>query len=82
MAKKKVRICRVCHGIDGVGRDPTVPNVASERALYFAKRLRVFRSDARKHKKMTIIAGTLSDADIANLAVWHSAIELIVKLPE
>ena len=80
--KKKARLCQVCHGIDGVGRNPTVPNIAGESELYLVKQLKAFRSGERKHEQMTIVASSLSDADIENLSAWYSAIQFSVKLPE
>jgi len=80
--KTKARLCQACHGIDGVGKNPTVPHIAGESELYLVKQLKAFRSGARKHEQMTIVASSLSDADIENLAAWYSAIEFSVKLPE
>jgi cytochrome c553 len=46
------------------------------------KQLHAFQSGARQHEQMTIIAQSLSEEDVANLAAWYSSIQVTVKLPE
>ena len=74
--------CRVCHGLDGLGKMPDVPNLAGEGAIYISKQLKAFRSGERTHQQMSIIAQGLSDEDIANLAAYYSAIKVTVEIPE
>jgi cytochrome c553 len=82
LGKAKVRaVCAVCHGIDGIGKDPDVPNLAGDSAQYIQKQLKLFRSGGRQHEQMSIIAKKLTDSDIANLADWFSSLKVTVKLP-
>jgi cytochrome c553 len=74
--------CRTCHGIDGVGRMPNVPNLAGQSEIYLQKQLRAFRSGERQAPQMSVIAAGLSDEDIDNLAAWYASIEIIVNVPE
>lgn len=80
--RSKARMCAVCHGLDGIGKNPTVPNLAGESRLYLAKQLKAFRSGERTHEQMTIIAKGLSDEDIDNLATYYSAIEITATPPK
>ena len=80
--RQQATVCQPCHGLDGVGRNPTVPNIAGESELYLIKQLKAFRSGERRHAQMSIIAKGLADKDIANLAAWYAAIEFTVKVPE
>lgn len=80
--KRKAQACAPCHGIDGVGKNPTVPNIAGESEIYLASQLEAFRSGKRSHEQMSIIAKSLSDEDIADLAAWYAAIDFSVKLPQ
>ena len=80
--RKKANVCRVCHGLNGIGLNPTVPHIAGESELYLAKQLKAFRSGDRRHPQMSIIAKSLSDEDIANVATWYSSIEISVRMPE
>ena len=76
------RQCAVCHGIDGAAKRPDVPNIGGESEIYLKSQLEAFRSGARHHEQMTIIAQGLTDDDIAHLIAWYSAIEMTVKMPE
>ena len=80
--RDKAAQCRTCHGIDGIGRMPNVPNLAGQSEMYLEKQLRAFRSGERQAPQMSVIAAGLSDADIVNLAAWYASIEITVKMPE
>lgn len=80
--RTKAATCRTCHGIEGVGKMPDVPNIGGEGADYLVNQLNAFKSGARKHEQMSIIAQGLSEQDIADLAAWYASIEFSVKLPE
>jgi cytochrome c553 len=74
--------CAVCHGLDGIARVPDAPHLAGESAIYLSAQLDAFRSGARQHQQMSIIAQGLSDADIADLADWYSSIKITAEMPE
>jgi cytochrome c553 len=80
--RNKAKVCQTCHGIDGVGKMPTVPNIAGESEIYLAKQLKAFRSGERKDPQMSIIAKPLTDEEIANLAAWYASIKFSVTVPE
>jgi cytochrome c553 len=80
--RAKAKVCQVCHGIDGVGRMPTVPNIGGESAIYLTKQLKAFRAGERTDPQMSIIAKPLTDEEIANLAGWYSSITFKVTVPE
>jgi cytochrome c553 len=73
--------CAVCHGPLGIANAPETPNLAGEPAGYLARQLQAFRSGARKHEVMGVIAKGLSDADIANLAAWFASVKVEAKAP-
>lgn len=74
--------CAVCHGLDGIGTNPTVPNIGGESAMYLTKQLEDFREGRRVNEQMSIMAEGLTDEEITHLAAWYSAIEFSVKMPE
>ena len=80
--KEKAAMCATCHGLDGVATAPDAPNIAGDSAFYLAEQLKAFRSGARQHQQMSIIAQGLEDADIADLAAWYAAIEVTATMPE
>lgn len=80
--RRKAQMCAPCHGIDGVGKNPTVPNIAGESVPYLESQLKAFKSGKRTHEQMSIVAKSLSEEDIANLAAWYASIEFTVKMPK
>lgn len=80
--RAKAQMCQACHGIDGMSKVPDAPNLAGQVEGYLATQLHAFKSGARKSEAMTLVASTLSDQDIDNLAAWYSSIEIkLGKLP-
>lgn len=80
--KRKAQACQACHGIDGIATMPMAPNIAGNNELYLRNQLQAFRSGKRTNEMMSVVAQSLSDADIADLAAWYAAIEIEVTLPE
>ena len=79
--KAKAAACTVCHGPQGIAVAPDTPNLAGQPASYLAEQLRAYRSGARKHEIMTLMAKPLADADIANLAAWFASIKVEATAP-
>ena len=80
--KGKTRACLTCHGVDGISRVRSAPNLAGQNEWYLAKQLRDYRSGKRTHQFMSIVAKDLSDADIDDLAAWYASIKITVTLPD
>jgi cytochrome c553 len=66
---EKAKGCASCHGIDGKGRIP----LAGKNANYLAEQLRAFKSGVRKEQMMNMMANSLSEQDIADLAAYFSS---------
>ncbi|CAN5236275.1 cytochrome c [soil metagenome] len=79
--KKKAAMCRACHGLDGLGKIPDAPNIAGQKETYLVQQLTAFKSGERKNEQMTIMAKTLSDEDIANVAAYYASIKITVQVP-
>jgi cytochrome c553 len=73
--------CALCHGPNGVATLPNAPNLAGQQALYLSEQLKNYRSGQRQNAVMGVIAKPLTDAEIAQLAAWYSAIKVTVELP-
>ena len=81
--KQKVTgMCAVCHGVDGIAKNPDAPHLAGENAEYIIRQLKAFKSGERKHEQMSIVAQSLSDDDMANIAAWYSQIKISVEVPK
>jgi cytochrome c553 len=79
--REKAQQCAVCHGLDGVAKTPDAANLAGESTYYLTRQLEAFRSGERQHEQMSIIAQSLSDADITDLADWYSSLKVTVEMP-
>jgi len=71
--RKVAGMCRTCHGLDGLALMPVAPNIGGEPAAYIAAQLEAFRSGARQNEMMTVVAGGLSDQQIADVSAWYAA---------
>ena len=69
----KAAVCAACHGPNGNSTNPDWPRLAGQSAVYIAGQLRLFRSGARPNPVMMPMATSLSDQDIADLAVYYEA---------
>jgi cytochrome c553 len=79
--RKKALMCQTCHGLDGKAKIPEAPNLAGQNATYLVKALNDYRSGARKNDMMSLVAPTLKDNDVEDLAAYYSAIEVTVLPP-
>jgi cytochrome c553 len=74
--------CAMCHGLDGQAKLPGAPNLAGQVEQYLVTQLKAFHDGVRKNDMMSLVAPTLSDEDVANLAAYYAAIEVkIGKMP-
>jgi cytochrome c553 len=79
--RQKAVACAVCHGPMGVAVAMDTPNLAGQPALYIGAQLRAYRSGARQHEVMSVMAKPLTDADIDNLAAWFSSLRIAIQAP-
>lgn len=80
--RAKALMCQACHGIDGLSKVPDAPNIAGQTESYLITQLQAFKCGARKNDAMSLVASSLSDNDVEDLAAYYSAIEVkIVKIP-
>jgi len=79
--RQKAQMCAVCHGPMGVAVAPETPNLAGEPEGYLSRQLRAFRAGKRQHEVMNVIAKSLSDEDIDNVAAWFNSIKVTASAP-
>ena len=80
--RQKAQACAMCHGPLGQSVTPDAPNLAGQPAIYSAAQLRAYRSGARKHEVMALMARPLTDDDIAQLAAWYASLRITVQAPD
>lgn len=73
--EKKAAMCIGCHGIQGYQASfpevYRVPKISGQNGKYIAAALAAYKKGERKHPSMRAIAGSLSDADMADLAAYY-----------
>jgi cytochrome c553 len=73
--RQKALQCQTCHGLDGKAKLPEAPNLAGQGEIYLVKALKDYRTGARKNDMMSLVATTLKDQDIDDLAAYFSSLE-------
>ena len=74
--------CAVCHGIDGIAKNPDAQHLAAENVEYLMRQLKAFKSGERKHEQMSIIAQSMSDEQMADVSAWYSQIKIKAEMPQ
>ncbi len=76
--QKKAAMCIGCHGIVGYQASfPVVykvPMIAGQGSKYLISSLQAYKKGDRKHPTMRAIAGSLTDADMADLAAYYETL--------
>jgi cytochrome c553 len=80
--RRKALQCQTCHGLDGLSKLPEAPHLAGQPERYLIKSLDEYRTGARQNEMMSIVAKTLSDQDVADLAAYYATIEISVTPPK
>jgi cytochrome c553 len=74
--RERTQMCEGCHGIEGwrtaFPEVYRVPRLGGQHEAYLVSALKQYKSGERSHPSMRAIAGSLSDADIANLAAYYA----------
>ena len=69
----KAAVCKGCHGPEGVSINPLWPNLAGQHQAYLVKQITAFRDGTRTDATMQPFVGTLTDADIQDLAAFYAS---------
>lgn len=80
--REKAQMCAPCHGMDGLSKAMDAPHIAGQLESYLVRTLKAYKTGERKNEQMSIIADTLSEEDIADLAAYYAAIKITVELPK
>jgi cytochrome c553 len=80
--QKKIAKCVVCHGRDGIAKNPGAPNLAGQKADYLLRSFAAYKSGERKNEQMKVIVSSVTDADLADLIAYYAAIKITVEVPK
>ncbi|MBT8071136.1 MAG: cytochrome c4 [Gammaproteobacteria bacterium] len=65
--------CADCHGMDGRGTTPEIPNLAAQPAEYLVEAMHAYRDGQRLHAALQDMTQGMSEADIANIAGYYAS---------
>lgn len=68
------RDCKACHGMDGKGVAPAIPNLAAQRARYLYNSLKEYKDGKRSHAALKNLATNMSEADLNNVAAFFASL--------
>lgn len=73
------RDCKACHGLDGKGVAPAIPNLAAQRARYLYNSLKEYKDGKRSHAALKNLATNMSEADLNNVAAYFASLPPIAS---
>ncbi|WP_341211577.1 cytochrome c [uncultured Limimaricola sp.] len=82
LGREAVGACATCHGRDGIAMAPDAPNLAGQPESYLVEQIQAYRSGEREHEQMTLIAQSLEDDEIDDIAAYFAAIEITATVPD
>ena len=68
----KLGLCAGCHGDTGKAILADYPNLTGQNQRYLASSLRAYKSGERKNSAMRAMVGTLTEAEIEELASYYA----------
>jgi cytochrome c553 len=80
--RDKAQMCAVCHGLDGVSKNPDSPNLSGQVESYLVRSLKAYKTGERQNQQMSVIAPGLEDKDIEDLAAYYASIKITVTPPQ
>jgi cytochrome c553 len=66
--------CKGCHGLDGKGVAPGIPNLAGQRGRYTMAALKEYKDGVRVHAALRAIAANMSDDDTRAVAAFYASL--------
>jgi cytochrome c553 len=73
------RDCKACHGLDGKGVAPAIPNLAAQREHYLLNSLKEYKDGERAHAALKNMTSNMSEADLRNVAAYFASLPPIAN---
>ncbi len=71
------RDCKGCHGVDGKGLAPGIPNLANQRQGYLMASLMEYKDGKRNHAALKELATRMSEADMQNVSGYFASLPAV-----
>ncbi len=68
------RDCKGCHGLDGRGVAPGIPNLAAQRERYLLASIKEYKDGKRTHAALKDMTGNMSEADVRNVVAYYASL--------
>ena len=68
------RECKGCHGLDGKGVAPGIPNLAGQRGRYIMAALKEYKDGKRVHAALRSIATDMNDDQTRGVAAFYASL--------
>ena len=76
--RKKVSMCVGCHGIPNYKKafpkTYRVPMIAGQSSQYIVSALKAYKAGERSHPSMQAVAGSMSEKDMKDVALYYSSL--------
>ena len=72
--------CKACHGMDGKGVAPAIPNLAGQRDRYLVAALAEYMDGKRSHAALRDRAMRLNEAEARNVAAYYASLPPIAPV--
>ena len=66
--------CKACHGLDGKGAAPGIPNLAGQRGRYIMAALQEYKERRRVHAALRTIATDLTEDQTRGVATFYASL--------
>ena len=74
--------CKACHGVDGKGAAPGIPNLAAQRERYLLGAMQAYKEGKRTHAALRELITRMSDADALNVAAYYASLPAVQTAPD
>jgi cytochrome c553 len=75
------RDCKACHGLDGRGTAPAIPNLAAQPERYLVESLNAYKEGKRTHAVLRDLTGHMNAADVRNAAAYFASLPPVAPGP-
>jgi cytochrome c553 len=66
--------CKGCHGLDGRGTAPAIPNLAAQNERYLYESTMEYREGKRVHAALKDMTGHMSETDVRNVVAYYASL--------
>jgi cytochrome c553 len=66
--------CKGCHGMDGRGTAPAIPNLAAQDERYLRASVKEYKEGKRTHAALRDMTSQMTDADVHNAVAYYASL--------